>query len=764
MVGGSVSTVADGLEIVICRNDNWNEKGGQKAVAAVRVTSPGFDWSDCQEIRQTCCLARAEILIEWVCEGQRSTLCVFAPRGHEVVMVRAGGHEIPWQAVVVPALENDESRTAGGWSGIHHVNADSVFAEGNRRVGLDESFQTDPLLGRRWAVVVPNDSPGRWMAVGTASLDAASKGDAWQVACESASNALKDPEWYLDEHRAWWAGFWNRSRLAMHSGSGDAEYEERLWYTNLYFLGSACGGKYPPRFNGGLFLLDPAKRDWDYGYWFQNMREIYWPLFAAGHAEWSLDFFRMYVQARDYVRAQTKNVHGWSFPAYPETMSFWGWSPDTDLQEKTSAPGIHHNYSSNLEVCLLMEWYARWSGDSDFRRETLYPFLKNAVGLFQDLAEMGNDGFYHFAPCNALEVWVDAIDPAQDLAGLRVLVPLLIQMGRDYGADSRELDRWEAFRGALPPLPVGRWVLESRSAEGIHTFDDLLRVEPDADGTYLPAGGLVGTNRRRGNMENAELYAVFPWGLIPKPGDSEDARRVERTWQHRTWKRRNNGWSQDVPQLARMGRGDWAAEASLEHAAHNQRFPNGGFICPGSPRFHGLLTPHLYLDSAGVHLAGLAEMCLQSFDGVIRIAPALPRDWNVGFVLHTLDGFLVEADVVGGKAVFAKVQNPRGPRPVTVRNTREKPMRVCNTGETVVVEPGADFSGMLAHELTLDWGETYSRMGGADGPERDGIMYPSYKVKPPPVCFPSGHWHDERGGHGQIGLAEDGLFPAIRPA
>lgn len=764
VVGGSVRTVPDGIELVICRNDNWNASGGQKAAAVVRITAPGFSWKGSDGIRQTCCLADAEIVMECGQGDRHAAFRVLAPRGCEVVMVLTSGIAWRWEAVVHPVLEDDESREAGGWSGIFHCNAKSCYAEGNRRVGLEESFGRDPIKGRRWAVAVPCEEgfPGQGFVIATALLDPETAGDPWQLACETGTKVRNHSASCIEDHRNWWAGFWGRSHLEMHSRSGDAEYEERVWYTNLYFLGSACGGDFPPRFNGGLFLLDPVKRDWDYGYWFQNMREIYWPLFATGHADWIRSFFGMYLGATEYARAQTRSVHGWGSPAFPETMSFWGWSPDTDLPSRKFASGVHHNFSSNLEVCLLMDWYARWSGDHDFRDEVFYPFLRSAVGLFREIGERGDDGLFHFAPCNALEVWVDAIDPAQDIAGLRVLVPRLIEMGRKLGADRGEISAWEDFLDGLPPLPVGQWVFESRPAEGIHTLDDFLRVEQDSDGIYLPAGGLAGTNRRRCNMENAELYAVFPWGLIPRPGDPADARRVERTWHHRTWKRRNNGWSQDVPQLARMGNAEWAAQASLEHASHNQRFPNGGFICPGSPRFHGLLTPHLYLDSAGVHLAGIAEMCLQSFDGIIRIAPALPPDWDVSFAFHTLDGFLVEAEIVGGSVVSAKVIGNGRPGSVVIRNTRKTPMRVRTSHSTLFVKAGSDFCGEPEDGIFLHWDEAFRDPVDPRPSEMPEVIYPGYKVTPPPVSHPSGHWHDERGCHGQIGLSEDGLFPAIR--
>jgi hypothetical protein len=56
-------------------------------------------------------------------------------------------------------------------------------------------------------------------------------------------------------------------------------------------------------------------------------------------------------------------------------------------------------------------------------------------------------------------------------------------------------------------------------------------------------------------------------------------------------------------------------------------------------------------------------MVLQSYDGVIRIAPALPSTWDVslsGFL--TVGAFEVDADVVGGQVQTVALHSLRGQR------------------------------------------------------------------------------------------------------
>ena len=50
----------------------------------------------------------------------------------------------------------------------------------------------------------------------------------------------------------------------------------------------------PVKFNGGPGLVQRDERSWGWGYWFQNTRELIWPMFAANRislARAYLDFY-----------------------------------------------------------------------------------------------------------------------------------------------------------------------------------------------------------------------------------------------------------------------------------------------------------------------------------------------------------------------------------------------------------------------------------------------------------------------------------------
>ena len=48
---------------------------------------------------------------------------------------------------------------------------------------------------------------------------------------------------------------------------------------------------------------------------------------------------------------------------------------------------------------------------------------------------------------------------------------------------------------------------------------------------------------------------------------------------------------------------------------------------------------HAFITSGCVVQSGLNEMLLQSHEGIIRIAPAVPREWSATFALMAEGGF-----------------------------------------------------------------------------------------------------------------------------
>ncbi len=149
------------------------------------------------------------------------------------------------------------------------------------------------------------------------------------------------------------------------------------------FCGS--GGALPLRFNGGPYLLEKDLRSWDDEYVFQNSREIYWAPFRLGPRG---IFPRLLPALRrlpgfhpDPDQAPFQRRRG---PLLPRGHVAWG-----ACVAGNSKPIIFRYISSNLEFCLLMEWYYRISGDEAFLRDQAYPIMKEILQFYYLLRQKG---------------------------------------------------------------------------------------------------------------------------------------------------------------------------------------------------------------------------------------------------------------------------------------------------------------------------------------------------------------------------------------
>jgi hypothetical protein len=783
--GGTVHMPDDSLYLLVSRSDLWNGQGAMGAIGAIRLRgTPGL-FSPATTARQECDLARATIRIMLGTALGEVRIRLTCLRNRDIILLdiedersRPGA----WTVTLENWHPDDETGSVDGHLlQTTHVNRDSCFADRNRLVGVDAVALgiRDPLLGRAWSLTVSagaavhakdssillNPSQQHRIVLATACEAPAGKGDRLADVAEKgralAESSEKNLVAWQREHEAWWSAFWQKSHISLQSGTGEAEYEERLWYVNLYALACGMGGPYPMRFNGGSYLLEKDVRSWDYGYWGQNMRLVYFPMLAAGHVEFVREYIDWYLSNQVFVRAQTRSLFGIDGLTWRETQSFWGADTASSLAEPNEV--MHHHFTNNLELCLLMEAYYRITGDEVFLRDSFYPALRGILEFFRQYAKVGADGRYHLAPAGAAEVWPQMIDTQSEVCGLHYFLPKAIAWAGRLGEAAGVIDSWREFASKLPDIPVGRWHVSKCYDQGIHDERWLERSELCADGIYLPAAGQTRERTKRINMENAELYIVFPWGMVNLDSPEADRRRIENTWNHRTWPLQNNGWAQDTVQLARLG---WREEFRLalrEHTCFTQRFPNGLFTCAASPKFHGMLTDTPYFDSTGVHLTALEEMFLQSYDGILKLAPALPESWSGSCRLQSFDGFVVELKACAGLPVHAWIgSSPQG-GVLRVRNHRREPMQAAiANASTVTIEPGGLFERRLTagDSVELTWEGVVTELPAAS--EQPDVIWPEYKIRGPFAAYRSGHWHDERKNHGQVGLAADGLFPSTR--
>ncbi|MCS7253859.1 MAG: LamG-like jellyroll fold domain-containing protein [Armatimonadota bacterium] len=535
-----------------------------------------------------------------------------------------------------------------------------------------------------------------------------------------------------EAHRRYWNSFWERSFVYLTDEHGISDYLENLWWLHMYWMAASSRGEFPPKFNGGIFLLSRDERCWGGAYWHQNQRQLSWSLFAANHIELVVPFFRLYERMLPAAIRNAKKFFGCSGAYFPETV-FADGDPRGWRNQYTS-----HILTVGLEVALQMWWHYRYTGDEHFLRERFYPFAKECVSLYLDYLKRGDDGKLHLEPVHAQESFWLVRDSHTDLVALRWVLPLLIQLSRRYGVDDELRNRWQIVLEQLAPLPL------------------------KDDGTFAPAD--ISPNPQRRNCENVELYGIFPFGVFGK-GRLEEERAIQ-TFLKRPIKGICCGWNPSPIQAARLWLAEDAEALLLQHIRENQLLPQGFWYSPGNRKYGGLLPEMCYFDSSGMLAMAINEMLLQSDTGTIFVAPAIPKTWSAKFSLRAFDGFIVSSEIHRGEVLYViikselgrecRVFNPWGVREVDVKLIRGRQAKTHSRLKGDVLK----FSTALGEAYILTpVGKTLSSLPFEPlSPEpAKAPKYPGFKSLPPPW---QRYGYPSQAHFPCLGISSDGKSPA----
>ncbi len=414
----------------------------------------------------------------------------------------------------------------------------------------------------------------------------------------------------------------------------DAAVVSRAYALQRYVNACAGRGAYPIKFNGSIFTVpaegkfgDADYRRWGPGYWWQNTRLPYLSMCASGDFEMMKPLFRMYADELMPVhRYRTRQYTGHDGAFLPECIYFWGptftatygWTPYAERgADKLQESGWHkREWVSGLELVWMMLNYYEHTLEADFLRDTLLPTAHEILTFFDQHYADGPDGRMLMEPSMALETWWDTTNPMPELAGLHAVTTSLLALPASKApADARAF--WLRLQARLPELPL-------REVDGVKMLAPAQRFE------------------NKSNVENPELYAVFPFQLVSAVRGNQalgiaalDAR----------WDRGNSGWRQDDLFMTHLG----LAEQARKNLVARARNKHAGSRFPAfwGPNYDWIPDQ----DHGGVLLRTLQTMLMQTDGDKIHMLPAWPRDWDADFKLHapghtTINGYVREAAIV----------------------------------------------------------------------------------------------------------------------
>jgi hypothetical protein len=512
-------------------------------------------------------------------------------------------------------------------------------------------------------------------------------------------------------HLRWWRDFWDSAgTLKLTSESGDAEYLENLRQLGLYTTAASMRGRFPASHGGVVGLFNFARDHFDWAssdFWHFNLRMQVSANLAADTAEFNHPFFRLYMENMDAIKAWVaEHWPGAKGIGVAETLRYdgRGESMENVQIDSSSPPGwVNRILSTGLEVALEVWRQYRYTNDREFL-DAHYPLMRDVALFHLSVAQEEEDGFLHLEHVNALENQWDTSDPAPDLAGMRVIFPLVAALAGERG-DQILADR---LYEAIPKIPPFRLV-RRESAEVI---------------------AWSGTDEPSRNFQNPDLETVWPWGLFDDGGD-EGSRLALRTFRNRVFPQLY-AWGMDATWAARLGLADEVRDLLLQGTQDFQIFPNG-FCCYAKGRA-APETKSFYQEWNGVVATSLHEALVQSYDGLIRITPAWPRQWDADAALRIEGGHRVSLQVRDGTVGYVgleagsddklKVRSPWPRQEIQVidgSNTRGTPV-VKPTSGTIIELPVSEGRAYLLERTECPCSSFAFQVVGGDSAGKVRVM------------------------------------------
>jgi hypothetical protein len=529
----------------------------------------------------------------------------------------------------------------------YHRNKTSVVPklwENQSLVGLKGT--TDPLLLRTFGAQIAGPGfvaqsdralttsrPTKAFAVAVATHTAQTATvDQWTTGL--AKEATRSPLARAQKRTpAWWNAFWDRSWVL----TGD-ETITRGYLLQRYVQACQGRGKYPIKFNGGYYTVEPTAmgrnsnpdfRNWGDSHWFQNVRHMYHPMLASGDFDQMEPFFRLYESNRELAEARTFAYHHAQGAYFPETMTVfgtysggdYGWDRTGHEPKDVLCPWWQYAWNQGPELVALMLDRYDYTGDVTFLRKRVLPMAESVLRYFDTRFPKDDAGRIFLNPTQVVETyWEGVRNDMPTVAGLQAITARLTALPQEVTTRDQRLF-FGRLREATPRLPV-------ETKGGVRQLAPAQR--------YID---------KTSNVENGELYAVWPFNLasVAHPDLLDEAKAAYTARKNRL----DTGWGYDGNVAARLGLTDEAArilQVKVQNSRPGYRWPatwgqNFDWLPDQNHGGNLLTTTQLMLLQAEPLSAG----------GAIRVLPAWPKAWDVNFRLHAPGNTVVECEQRGGK-------------------------------------------------------------------------------------------------------------------
>ena len=362
-----------------------------------------------------------------------------------------------------------------------------------------------------------------------------------------------------------------------------------------------------------------------------NTQMNYWCAETCNLSECHLPLFDLIERIRSDGSVTAKQMYGCEGFVCHHGSDIWGDTAPQGLWTQASLWPMGAAW-----LCLHIFEHYQFTCDKDFL-EQKYDTLCDAAKFFVGYLTQNSDGFLITGPSVSPENSFISengdksalcMAPAMDSQILTVLFDDVIKSAEILGKSDKLIDTIRDMRKKLPPIKIGR-------------YGQIMEWDSDYEEVDT------------GHRHISQLFALYPASLIspydtPKLADAARATLVRRLI-HGSG---HTGWS--CAWISSM----WARLLDGRMVYENIQKLLAYYTNPNLLDSH----PPFQIDGNFGGTAAIAEAVIQSGDGIINLLPALPDEWNSGYLcgIKAKGGFEVSVYWSDGKLISASVKSSVG--------------------------------------------------------------------------------------------------------